>query len=298
MPPHVEPVPSDPAQPDRTGVVVIGGGIIGVCTAYFLAAKGVPVTLCEKGQIAGEQSSRNWGWCRKMGRDPREIPLAVEALRLWHDMPRLMGAEPGFRRSGIVYLCKTPADLEKRGSWLELVGRAHQLDSRLITRDQAARLLPGLSGPWAGALYTPSDGRAEPGFAAPAIAEAARRAGASILTGCAVRGVETQGGRVCGVVTETGRIACDSVVLAGGVWSSLFCGNLGLRLPQLRVLSAVMRTEPLVGVSSPAMMDSSVLLPDPDAPTMAAVSRGASAKSISRRMVKVPVESLTDLKIC
>ena len=247
MPPHVEPVASDPTQPDRTSVVVIGGGIIGVCTAYFLAAKGVPVTLCEKGEIAAEQSSRNWGWCRKMGRDPREVPLAIEALRLWHEMNRTIGAETGFRRSGIVYLCKTQADLEKRESWLDLVGRAHQLDSKLITRDQAARILPGLAGPWAGALFTPSDGRAEPGLAAPAIAEAARRLGAKILTRCAVRGIETEAGRIKGVVTEKGRIACDNVVLAGGVWSSLFCGNLGLRLPQLKVFSAVMRTEPIPG---------------------------------------------------
>ena len=67
------------------------------------------------------------------------------------------------------------------------------------------------------------------------------------MTDCAVRGVETMGGRVATVVTEKGSIACDSVVLAGGVWSRLFCGNLGLRLPQLKVMSSVMRTEPLQG---------------------------------------------------
>ncbi|MDR3531021.1 MAG: FAD-binding oxidoreductase, partial [Rhodopila sp.] len=107
--------------------------------------------------------------------------------------------------------------------------------------------LPGLAGAWLGALYTPSDGRAEPAHAAPAIAEAARRLGATILTRCAVRGVESLGGRIAGVVTERGTIACESVVLAGGVWSRLFCRPLDLRLPQLKVLSSVMRTEPLPG---------------------------------------------------
>src|SRR3954452_21796860 len=101
MAPPLEIVPSDTTIPTATHVVVIGGGIIGVCTAFFLARKGVPVVLCEKGQIAGEQSSRNWGWCRKMGRDPRELPLAMEALRLWAEMNSLVGAETGFRRSGI-----------------------------------------------------------------------------------------------------------------------------------------------------------------------------------------------------
>jgi glycine/D-amino acid oxidase-like deaminating enzyme len=246
MAPRVEPVLSDETVPQRTGVVVIGGGIIGTCTALFLARKGVPVVLCEKGHIAGEQSSRNWGWCRKMGRDPREIPLAIEALKQWQEMNSLTGAETGFRQSGAVYLCKTPADLAKREAWLE-EAQQYQLDSRMLTRDEAAEVLPGLSGEWAGALYTPSDGRGEPQMAAPAIAEAARRLGASILTNCAVRGIETSGGRVAGVITEKGRITCDSVVLAGGVWSRLFCGNLGLRLPQLKVLSSVMRTEKLDG---------------------------------------------------
>ncbi|MBS0641589.1 MAG: FAD-binding oxidoreductase [Proteobacteria bacterium] len=247
MAPAVDRVPSDAALPPRAEVVIVGGGIIGVCTAFFLARKGVPVVLCEKGEIAAEQSSRNWGWCRQMGRDPAELPLAIEALRLWPEMNTLVGAETGFRRSGILYLCRDQAELAKREAWLEQAGRPLQVDSQLITRVQAARLLPGLAGEWAGALYTPSDGRAEPGMAGPAIVLAARRLGATILTGCAVRGVETNAGRISGVVTEKGSIACQSVVLAGGVWSRLFCKRLGLRLPQLPILSSVMRTDPLPG---------------------------------------------------
>src|SRR5271157_5641734 len=119
MAPRVDPVASDNEVPARTGVVVIGGGIIGTSTAFFLARKGVPVVLCEKGHIAGEQSSRNWGWCRKMGRDPRELPLAIEALRLWGGLNEAIGAETGFRRCGIMFLCKTQADVAERAAWLE-----------------------------------------------------------------------------------------------------------------------------------------------------------------------------------
>lgn len=244
MAPRVDPVTSDTEIPARTSVVVVGGGIIGTSTAFFLARKGIPVVLCEKGHIAGEQSSRNWGWARKMGRDPREIQLAIEALKLWPQMNELTGAETGFRQCGIVYLCKTPADMAKREAWLE-EARPYQLDTRMLTRDELTRVLPGLTGEWLGGLYTASDGRGEPQKAAPAIATAAQKHGATVLQQCAVRGVETQAGRVSGVVTEKGRIACDSVVLAGGVWSRLFCGNLDLRLPQLKVMSSVMRTEPL-----------------------------------------------------
>lgn len=245
MPPPLLPFAGDLTPPATTQVVIIGGGIIGACIALFLARKGVPVVVCEKGEVAAEQSSRNWGWCRKMGRDPRELPLAVEALRLWAGMNELAGAETGFRRSGIVYLCRTGQQLAAREAWLNEAARPFQLDTVMLTRDQAARVVPGLAGDWAGALYTPSDGRAEPGLAAPVIAEAARQAGAVILTHCAVRGLETTGGRVSAVVTEKGRIACQSAVLAGGVWSRLFCQSLGIRLPQLKLTSAVMRTEPV-----------------------------------------------------
>jgi glycine/D-amino acid oxidase-like deaminating enzyme len=246
MAPRVDPVVSDDALPPRADVVVIGGGIIGTSAALFLAQKGISVALCEKGHVAGEQSSRNWGWCRKMVRDPRELPLVIESLRLWERMNQTVEAETGFRTCGIMYLGESEADLARLETWLEHA-RDYQLDTHIIGAAEVAERLPGVAKKWAGALYTPSDGKGEPQLAAPAIAAAARRHGAAILQGCAVRGIETLGGRVSGVATEKGRIACQSVVLAGGAWSRLFCGNLGVELPQLKVLGSVMRTERLDG---------------------------------------------------
>jgi glycine/D-amino acid oxidase-like deaminating enzyme len=246
MAPRVDPVSSDDKLPARADVVIVGGGIIGTSTALFLAQRGVSTVLCEKGHIAGEQSSRNWGWCRKMARDPRELPLIIESLRLWERMNGTVEAETGFRTCGIMYLGETAEALSGMEAWLEHA-REYQLDTRLIDGAEVSQLLPGLAKRWAGALYTPSDGKAEPQMAAPAIAEGARRRGATVLQGCAVRGIETAAGRIAGVVTEKGRIACGSVVLAGGAWSRLFCGNLGIELPQLKVLASVMRTERLDG---------------------------------------------------
>ena len=77
------------------------------------------------------------------------------------------------------------------------------------------------------------------------MAEALRRKGGKVFTNCAVRGLETKGGRISAVVTEKGAIACDTVVLAGGAWSRRFCHNLGIEFPQLTVVNSVMRTEPL-----------------------------------------------------
>ncbi|MDE2333151.1 MAG: FAD-binding oxidoreductase, partial [Rhodospirillales bacterium] len=244
--PTPDPVASDEKLPQQADVVVIGGGIAGVCTALTLAERGVSVVLCEKGEIGAEQSSRNWGWVRKMGRDPRELPLAIEALRQWNGMDARVGASTGFRAGGIAYLCDDEAAIAQREAWLEH-SRPFQLDTRIISSAEVARMMPGTGRKYAGALYTASDGQAEPQKAAPAIALAARRAGASVFTNCAVRGIETEGGRVAAAVTERGRVRCQTVVLAGGAWSRLFLGSVGIDMPQLKMLSSVMRTAPLPG---------------------------------------------------
>lgn len=252
MIPRVDPVHDTAIVPRRVDVVVVGGGIIGATTALCLAERGVAVALCEKGRIAGEQSGRNWGWCRKMGRDPIEIPIAIESLRLWEGMNARIGAETGFRKSGILYLSSGARETAVYEAWLKHA-REYQLDSRLIASGEIDRILPGSAQRWHGALYTPSDGRAEPEHATSAIANAASRNGAAVLQRCAVRGIETTAGNVSGVVTEQGRIDCSLVVLAGGAWTRLFCGNLDIPFPQLKLLSSVMRTAPLEGAPSIAV---------------------------------------------
>jgi glycine/D-amino acid oxidase-like deaminating enzyme len=239
--PRVEPVPADDELPPRVDVVVIGGGIIGTSTALFLAQKGISVALCEKGHIASEQSSRNWGFCRQQGRDPRELPLIVESLHIWRTIDRAIEGDTGFRQSGIVYLAEDEKAAAAHEKFLDYA-RAYQLDTRRIAGAELAALLPGAARQWPSALYTASDGRAEPQKAAPAIATAVRRLGGKVLTNCAVRGLDTAAGRVGRVVTEKGAITCGSVVLAGGAWSRLFCRNLGVTLPQLKVRGSVMRT--------------------------------------------------------
>jgi glycine/D-amino acid oxidase-like deaminating enzyme len=160
--------------------------------------------------------------------------------------PVIIDDFPSQLEPGGLSLCATEAELaDARRADDE--GRLYQSDAKMIGPDEIRTLVPGTVKPWLGAHFAPSDGRAEPALATPAIAESARDAGAYILTGCAVRGVETTGGAVSGVVTEKGAIACQSVVLAGGVWSRLMCHSLGIRLPQLNVQGNVMRTAPLDG---------------------------------------------------
>lgn len=242
-----DPVIAGTTLPANVDVVVIGGGIIGVCTALTLAERGVSVALCEKGLIGAEQSGRNWGWVRQMGRDPSELPLAMESLARWKEMNERTGEETGFRQTGIAYLCRNARQEAEYEAWL-VHARAFGLDSRLLRRDELRQHLPGMAGGFTAALHTSTDGRAEPLKAAPAIARAAIRAGAHVLTGCAVRSIERSGGRVSGVVTERGAIGCSSVVLAGGAWSRLFAGNLGIDFPQLKILGTVAKATHVDGV--------------------------------------------------
>ena len=240
------PVANDADLPAAVDVVVIGGGIIGASTALELTERGLSVALCEKGGIGHEQSSRNWGWVRIALRDPREVPLMVEAIRLWAEMDRRTGAEIGYRRCGIVFAAQDADQRDRLESWMRHL-EPFQISARMLDRDGMEAMgmaaVPGT----VGGLHTPMDARAEPQKAAPAIAKAARARGATVHTGCAVRGIETAAGRVSGVVTERGPIRCDAVVLAGGAWSNLFCGNLGIDLPQLGVINHVLRTAPVPG---------------------------------------------------
>jgi glycine/D-amino acid oxidase-like deaminating enzyme len=229
--------------PESADVVIIGGGIIGVSTAWFLARQGVSVTLCEKGHIAGEQSGRNWGWVRQQGRDPRELPMMIESMRIFSELEDDIGESVGFTRGGCLFMAETDRDIQSFHDWLA-TARDFELDTRVIDAGELDAIVTGATTRWKGALYTPSDARAEPHKAAPAIARAAARAGATILTACAVRGIESSGGQVSSVVTEHGAIRTSVVLCAAGAWSSMFCRSLGITVPQLKVRGTVARTAP------------------------------------------------------
>ncbi len=256
MSPPVQPVVSNEKLPASADVVVIGGGMAGSAAAYALAKKGHSVALLEKGRIGGEQTSRNWGWCRQQHRDLRELPLAMKSLEIWGELGRELSVETGFRRTGLIYVTTRPADLALWEAWT-LKAREHQMHSRILSGAEAKALTPGSTADWIGGVHSPTDGRAEPSLAGPAIAEGARRLGVTIHQDCAARGLVMEAGKVSGVVTERGSIRTQAVLCAGGAWSSLFCRRHGVRLPQASVRSTSFAT-----AAAPAVTEGGLSMPD------------------------------------
>ncbi|WP_371135446.1 NAD(P)/FAD-dependent oxidoreductase [Frigidibacter sp.] len=249
------PVTHAATLPAACDVAVIGGGVIGVMTALFLARAGQKVVLLDKGRIAGEQSSRNWGWIRQQGRDPAELPMMIEARRIWQDLAAEVGPGLGYRQAGVMYLAGSEAQAAKYEGWLPHAA-AHGIDTRMLSRAEMQAMVPNAAG-WTAALWTASDGQAEPWAAVPLLARLAADAGVMIREACAVRALDMAAGRVAGVVTEAGRIACGRVVLAGGAWSGLFARAHGVHLPQLSVRSTVAATQVLPEVFPGAASDKS-----------------------------------------
>jgi glycine/D-amino acid oxidase-like deaminating enzyme len=239
------PIEFNDKLPDKVDVVVIGGGIIGTFSALYLARKGKRVLVCEKGRVAGEQSSRNWGWIRQHGRDLAELPIMIQSLRLWHEADRETNGQCGVVTAGTYYLVRTPSEMESYESWVS-TAQDFDLDSRTLSAREAADLFSGhASQEWVGGVCTPSDARGEPWLAVPSVARLARDAGALFRESCAVRALDIAAGQIRGVVTEHGTVACEQVVLSGGVWSSIFARRHGIDIPQLTIDGTVAQTAPL-----------------------------------------------------
>ena len=240
--------------PASSDVVVIGGGVVGVMTALFLARKNVSVTLVEKGRIAAEQSSRNWGWIRQQGRDEGELPVAIEARRLWQQLAAECGEDIGLQQTGVTYLARTDTEMAHFAEFVRIASPLG-VDTRLLDGKEVTALIPGMSRSYAGAMTTPSDMRAEPWVAVPAIARMAVREGITIVENCAARLLDRSAGRISGVWTEQGRIATSTVLVASGAWTSLFLRAHGVSISQLSVRATVAATEPMAEIHAGAATD-------------------------------------------
>lgn len=237
-----------PATPPYGGqvadVIVIGAGIAGLSTAYYLVKRGKKVLLLEKGRLAGEQSSRNWGFVRQQGRDPAELPMAALSNRIWSNLERDLQADVEWNPGGNLALAMGSEDLDRFHEGARSAQQAG-IPTRVLTSADVKKLLPQIHGEFAGGLYTANDGHADPLKATLAIAQGARQAGAELREYCAVNAIESFNGRVCGVVTDQGLLRADVVVCAAGSHSGFVARTVGLDLPQRSMRATVVATAPL-----------------------------------------------------
>lgn len=237
-------LPQTDELPETCDVVVIGGGNVGAFTAYYLARRGLSVTLCEKGVVAGEASGRSLGWIDSLYLAPSKMELIAHSKRLWSEIEAEIQDDVGYRLNGLIGVFGCRKEHEKAEQWISTVRGLPAVDARILTTDEARGYLPNGRLPAFGGIHQSTDAAAEPTKAAPAVALAARRLGARIVQYCAVRGIERQGGAVSAVVTEKGSVRTSTVVLAGGIWSPLIARSLGLDLPQLQAFASELRVRP------------------------------------------------------
>ena len=232
----------------QADVAVIGGGIAGSAIAYNLAKRGAKVVLLEKGEIADEQSGRAWGFVRQQGRSPRELPLMMESNKIWQSLSEELNADIEWVQGGNLGVAYDDDRMRQLEEWC-VIGQEYGLDVKMLTGKQVHDMIPLASGTFAGGMYTPSDGHAEPSKATTALARAAQENGVEIITNCTVEDIETSNGQVTGVVTERGLVRAPIVVCAAGAWSPKVARMVGLSLPYRVVRATVTETTPTDAIS-------------------------------------------------
>jgi glycine/D-amino acid oxidase-like deaminating enzyme len=238
--------------PRQIDVAIIGGGLMGCATAYFLAKSGLRVVVIDKSTIAGQQSSRAWGFVRQQARDEDEVPLMQASIAIWRSLEQELQTPLGWRNDGCLFVAADEAERDASEAWLP-IARDHSLDSVMLSSREIAARLPGYARPQSGGLFTASDGQAEPRLVTDAFARRAAQSGVHIVENCGVNAIDVAAGQVAGIETERGYVKTGTVICAAGVTTHRLLKPLGIRLPQQVVRGTVGRTTcgpTLTGIST------------------------------------------------
>jgi sarcosine oxidase subunit beta len=229
--------------------IVIGGGIVGLSAAHYLADRGVDVTLYEKGSLGMGSTSRSAGGIRAQFSTAVNVELSLASKAVWNDFESAFGVDIEYRKNGYLFLARTEATAEQ---FRENVRMQRDLGagSEFLTPAEAAGYCPGLhTDDFVGATYNPDDGVADPNLAVQGYAAAARELGVDIRTKTAVRDVLREDGAVVGVETEqTGVDRADVVVNAAGAWARRVAAMADVDLPvapRRRQVAVVDPSEPV-----------------------------------------------------
>jgi sarcosine oxidase subunit beta len=232
--------------PPTASVVVVGGGVMGLATAYELARAGVrDVVLVDRDAFGAGSTSRAAGGVRAMFSDPVNITLGARSLETFRDFPARFGQDIDFAEVGYLFLLSTP---EAVAAFEDAVALQNSLGvpSRVIDVAEAQRLSPLISTEGLrAAAWSPTDGHCTPESVVLGYASAARRAGATLLPNCAATGIDVVDGRVTAVHTAAGTVRTDTVVCAAGAWSAEVGAWAGVELPVEPLRRQVLVTEPV-----------------------------------------------------
>jgi sarcosine oxidase subunit beta len=217
--------------PERTDVVVIGGGIIGVACAYRLAAAGVSVLLLERDSLGAGSTAKAAGGIRSSFTTRVNIEIGLRGLAEYASFAETYGTEIDFRRDGYLYLITDPADLPEFERCVGLQN-SYGVRSRLVEPAEARRFSPLIDTEGVvAALWSPEDAKATPDSAVQGYARAARGHGAVLRTGVEVVGIERDGDEITGVRTSDAFVRTNAVVCAAGAWSGRVGEFAGVDLP-------------------------------------------------------------------
>ncbi|HVE09474.1 MAG TPA: FAD-binding oxidoreductase [Paraburkholderia sp.] len=238
---HRDPPAPSSRLPQQVDVAIVGAGVMGCATAYYLARAGKKVLLIDKSTVAGQQSSRAWGFVRQQCRDEAEVPLMQASIGIWRTLEHELQADLGWRNEGCLYLANNPAERDAYEAWLP-TARQFGVDTVMLSEREVLGKLPGYQMRQFGAIYTASDGQAEPTRVAAAFATRARELGVQIVEGCGARAIDVAAGQVVGLETEWGYVKTGIVVCAAGLSSFRLLKTVGIALPQQQVRGSVART--------------------------------------------------------
>src|SRR5215471_16678759 len=237
--------------PGRCDAVVVGGGVLGLSSAYELARRNLSVVLVESGQVGGRQSGRNLGFVRQQGRAPAELPLMMAANQRWRGLSRELGSDVEWRMGGNLRLTNDPEQASRYERWAADAASLG-LDSRAVSPSEVESILPGVSEKWLLGIFTASDGQADPTATCRAYTAALRTRGVQVCEGVPVRQITVAGGSVTGVATPFGELKAGVVVLAAGTSSARLARRVAVEIPQQLVSQTVILTEPVPAVTRAA----------------------------------------------
>jgi sarcosine oxidase subunit beta len=234
-------------------IVIIGAGLTGLSSGYWLAKAGARVVILEKGRVAWEASGRATGFLSLRGEQPLEAPLAVAAGELWTTLDEELGYPTEWMPGGRLWVA-----LEE-DRWTELQEicpqwQAAGIPVQLIDTKSAREIVPCLSEQTLGGLHTTRGGHANPQRTSQAFVWAFRDRGGEILENTPATGIRVEGGRVTAVETPTGSIATSSVVNCAGPQIGLISAKVGVCVPVAPVRLEAMVTAPLPKLFDVAMV--------------------------------------------